>query len=69
MRRKIHAAPFVLVALLVVLLAPTPARSQAPYPGQGIRLIVPYAAGGVPDTVARFVGQLLQERVDQSVVV
>ena len=59
----------VLAALLVVLLAPRPARSQAPYPSQGIRLIVPYAAGGVPDTVARFVGQRLQERVGQSVVV
>ena len=69
MRRKIHAAPIVLATLLVILLAPTPARSQAPYPSQGIRLIVPYAAGGVPDTVARFVGQRLQERVGQSVVV
>ena len=39
------------------------------YPARPIRLIVPYAAGGVPDTVARFLGQRLQERVGQSVVV
>jgi tripartite-type tricarboxylate transporter receptor subunit TctC len=59
----------IVLATLCLLLAPSGARAQAPYPNQGIRLIVPYAAGGVPDTVARFVGQRLQERVGQSVVV
>jgi tripartite-type tricarboxylate transporter receptor subunit TctC len=56
-------------ALLACLLMAWPAQGQAPYPSQGIRLIVPYAAGGVPDTVARFVGQRLQERIGQSIVV
>jgi tripartite-type tricarboxylate transporter receptor subunit TctC len=56
-------------ALLACLLMAWPAHGQAPYPSQGIRLIVPYAAGGVPDTVARFVGQRLQERIGQSIVV
>jgi tripartite-type tricarboxylate transporter receptor subunit TctC len=69
MRRKLNAAPIVLVALFTCLLAASTARGQAPYPSQAIRLIVPYAAGGVPDTVARFVGQRLQERTGQSVVV
>ncbi|MGB7832962.1 MAG: tripartite tricarboxylate transporter substrate-binding protein, partial [Xanthobacteraceae bacterium] len=46
-----------------------PASAQAPYPSQGIRFVVPYAAGGVPDTVARFVGLRLQDRVSQTVVV
>jgi tripartite-type tricarboxylate transporter receptor subunit TctC len=45
------------------------ASAQAPFPSQPIRLVVPYAAGGVPDTVARFVSQGLQERFGQSVVV
>jgi tripartite-type tricarboxylate transporter receptor subunit TctC len=45
------------------------ASAQAPFPSQPIRLVVPYAAGGVPDTVARFVSQGLQERLGQSVVV
>ena len=59
----------IILATCLALLAPWGARAQAPYPNQGIRLIVPYAAGGVPDTVARFLGQRLQERVGQSVVV
>ena len=50
-------------------LAVWPAQAQAPYPSQGIKLIVPYAAGGVPDTVSRFVALRLQDRIGQSVVV
>lgn len=56
-------------ALLLVVLAPLAARAQAPYPNQSIRFIVPYAPGGLPDTVARIVAQHLQERIGQSVVV
>ena len=50
---------------------PLSALAQAPagYPNKSIRLVVPYAAGGFPDTVARIVAQRLQERVGQSVVV
>lgn len=69
MATKFHAAPIAIAALVIGLIVPWQAQSQAPYPSQGIRLIVPYAAGGVPDTVARFVGQRLQERIGQSVVV
>jgi tripartite-type tricarboxylate transporter receptor subunit TctC len=60
---------FAFALALVALLAPLSASAQAPYPNQGIRLIVPYAAGGLPDTVARIVGQHLQERIGQTVVV
>jgi tripartite-type tricarboxylate transporter receptor subunit TctC len=59
----------VCAALCVCFLAPWPARSQAPYPSQTIRFIVPAGAGGLPDTVARIVARRLQERVGQSVVV
>ena len=58
------------VALLVLCsLMPWSAHSQAPYPNKAIRFIVPYAPGGLPDTVARIVAQALQERLGQSVVV
>src|ERR1700754_3565984 len=53
---------------LTVLFAPL-AQAQAPYPNQGIRFIVPYAPGGLPDTVARITAQHLQERIGQTVVV
>jgi tripartite-type tricarboxylate transporter receptor subunit TctC len=61
-----------LVALLGAFIAAstsTPAQSQAAYPSQTIKLMVPNPAGGLPDTVARIVGQRLQERVKQSVII
>ena len=54
---------------LAVFAAPFSAAAQAPYPNQGVRLIVPYAPGGLPDTVARITAQHMQERIGQSVVV
>ncbi|HVF63929.1 MAG TPA: tripartite tricarboxylate transporter substrate-binding protein [Casimicrobiaceae bacterium] len=45
------------------------AQLPAGYPGKPIRLVVPYAPGGFPDTVARILQQRLGERLGQSVVV
>lgn len=41
----------------------------ADYPTRNIHFIVPYAAGGLPDTVARLTAQALGERLDVAVVV
>jgi len=49
--------------------ASEPAYAQTPYPNTAVKLVVPYAAGGVPDTTARLLAQKLQERIDQTVVV
>ena len=46
-----------------------PAQAQSSYPNQPIKFIVPYAAGGLPDSVARIVAQRLGDRLGQSVVV
>ncbi len=43
--------------------------SAQPYPGKPIRIVVPYAAGGGVDVVARSVGQALSKRVGQPVIV
>lgn len=67
MIRRSHLALLVLLGL--VILSSWPASAQAQYPSQAIKLIVPYAPGGVPDTTARLLAQHLQERVGQSVVV
>jgi tripartite-type tricarboxylate transporter receptor subunit TctC len=53
--------------LTLFLLAQATAQTQAP--GQPIKFIVPYPAGGLPDTVARVVGRRLQERLGQPVVI
>lgn len=47
---------------------PFAASAQA-YPTKPVKFIVPYAAGGLPDSVARIVAQKLSERMGQSVVV
>src|SRR3954466_2582752 len=39
------------------------------FPTRTVTLIVPYAAGGLPDTVARVVGQRLAEKWGQAVVI
>ena len=49
-------------------LAASPAWSQA-YPNKPIRILVPFAPGGVVDVAARVVGQKLSERLGQQVLV
>jgi tripartite-type tricarboxylate transporter receptor subunit TctC len=53
---------------LAALLA-APAAAQGPYPGQPLKLVVPYPAGGATDTLARTIGQKLQEAWGQPALV
>src|SRR5215207_2555547 len=55
---------------LAIAAAISAAQSAAqPWPSKPLRLVVPYAAGGSTDTVARIVGQQLGERLGQQVVI
>ena len=54
--------------LALALTVQTVAADEA-YPSHPIRLIVPYAAGGGTDTVARLLGQKLGEILGQQVIV
>lgn len=59
-------------AALVALGSWTAARAQPPadgYPNKPIRIIVPFAPGGIVDTSARVIGQELSKRWGQQVVV
>ena len=63
-----HAIPKRLVIALAGALVATAAFGQA-YPSRPITLIVPYAAGGSVDAVARIVVPKISERLGQSVVI
>ena len=56
-------------ALAAALLVVAGLAGAQGFPTRPIKLIVPYAAGGLPDTVARIVGQRLQESLGQPVVI
>ncbi len=58
-----------LLALAASSAAALPTLAQNAYPSKAIRLIVPYAAGGFPDTVARIFSKHLGERLGQGVVI
>jgi tripartite-type tricarboxylate transporter receptor subunit TctC len=57
------------VAAAASVFGPGLAGAQTSYPNQSIRFIVPYAPGGVPDVIARVVGQHIQEKWGQPVVI
>ena len=54
--------------LLVCGLALASTLATAAYPERPVRLIIPYAAGGSTDTVARLVGARLSDRLGQQFV-
>ena len=57
------------VAALVALAAAPWAAAQADWPTRPVTLIVPFAAGGTTDIVARLVGQKLSQAWGQPIVV
>ena len=63
MKGSLRAA-FVALATVVATLV-----QAQPFPHKTVTLVVPYAPGGLPDTVARVVGQKLSDKWGQAVVI
>jgi tripartite-type tricarboxylate transporter receptor subunit TctC len=57
-----------LCALCLALVA-AQARAQAPYPSRTVRVLVPYAPGGLTDMVARLYSEQMRRSLGQAVVV
>jgi tripartite-type tricarboxylate transporter receptor subunit TctC len=57
-----------LVAFVLCLVTSLAVCAQ-PYPNRPVKVVVPYAAGGLPDTMARLVGQKMGESMGQQLVV
>lgn len=64
--KRSYAALFGIAAL--ALASATPAQAQS-YPEKSIRIVVPFAVGGIADTFARVIGQKLSDSWGQPVVV
>ena len=57
-----------LVVAMAALLAPAPVSAQTAYPTRPITLIVPFAAGGTSDVIARLTAEQMGKVLGQSIV-
>ena len=55
--------------LAATLAAPCAARAQPAFPSRPIRVVVPFAAGGIIDVVARIVSEPLSRKLGQPIVI
>jgi tripartite-type tricarboxylate transporter receptor subunit TctC len=58
-----------LQSMAAIGIAPTLAFAQDAWPARPVRIIVPFAAGGTSDALARLLGQRLQDVLKQTVIV
>lgn len=61
--------PIRALAAMLVIASVTPNIAQADFPSKPVKIIVPFSAGGIVDSVARIVGEQLQTRYGQAIVV
>jgi tripartite-type tricarboxylate transporter receptor subunit TctC len=68
MRSRISRRHLLVSSLAATLVPPSPALAQA-WPARPITMIVPFAAGGTTDIIARVVGDLLGQWLGQTFII
>lgn len=63
-RQVLHAGAAAAASLLGI----RPARAQASFPSQAIKVVVPFGPGGLADISTRLIGQKLAEKLGQQLV-
>jgi tripartite-type tricarboxylate transporter receptor subunit TctC len=69
LRSVLAAARYLALILTISAVSPAAAEDVATYPSATIRIIVPYPAGGTADALPRIIGDRLQARWNQSVII
>jgi len=63
--RRNAIAPFLIVLAAFMLVGPRQARAEANYPNRPVRIVLPFADGGVADTTASIIADKLGEKLGQ----
>jgi len=64
-RRLLQALSLVVSAAFALVAAPYQARAEAAYPTRPVRIVVPFAVGGVADTTIRTIAEKLGDKLGQ----
>ena len=64
-RRIFLARSLTVLAACALVGLPNHARAEASYPNRPVRIVLPFAAGGVADTTARIIAEKLSDRLGQ----
>ena len=64
-RRIFLARSLTVLAACALVGLPTQARAEASYPNRPVRIVLPFAAGGVADTTARMIAEKLSDKLGQ----
>ena len=69
MKRRVFGRQIVSIAMVAAMLVALPAAVLAQQPGRPITIVVPFTPGSGPDILARLIGEEIQARWSQPVVV
>jgi tripartite-type tricarboxylate transporter receptor subunit TctC len=64
-RRIVFAISLAVFALSALVTSTSPADAEAVYPDHPVRIVLPFAAGGVADTTARIIAEKLSGKLGQ----